>query len=198
MTTATKITMFRLVAVPFFIAASVGYGLAGYEGDHAAADRWRWGMFWIFTLAAISDGIDGWVARKFNQQSAFGAALDAVADKTLMFSALMALTFLPGDFVRLPAWYTLLVVVRDASTVAGATWLHYRGRRLEVKPHLTGKAATVVQLVCIGWALLQIRVPDIVWPVGLATALTFISGLLYLRDGLKLRTREKRERSELG
>ena len=191
MNTATKITVFRLASVPFFIGACVGYGLAGHEGDTQAADPWRWAMFTIFTLAAISDGIDGWVARKFNQMTAQGAAMDAIADKTLMFSALMALTFLPGDFVRLPIWYTLLVVGRDVATVVGGLVLHFRGRRLEVKPHWTGKVATVFQIVCIGWALLQIRVPDIVWPVGIATALTVVSGLHYLRDGLILRRRQR-------
>ncbi len=189
MTTATKITVFRLAAVPIFIGACVGYGLAGQAGNAPLADQWRWAMFAIFTLAAISDGIDGWVARKFNQLSAQGAALDAIADKTLMFSALMALTFLPGHFVRLPIWYTLLVVVRDVSTLIGATILHFRGRRLEVRPHWTGKVATVFQILCIGWALLQIKVPDIVWPVGIATALTVVSGLLYLQAGLVLRAK---------
>jgi cardiolipin synthase len=91
---------------------------------------------WIFLVAALSDGLDGYIARKFNQTTAIGAALDTVTDKALSLSVLAVLT----SFGLVPIWVALAIVIRDGVIVVGA--LAYRGMagHLEIQPTLLGKA----------------------------------------------------------
>ena len=90
MTFASKITLSRLLLVPVFAVLAIYYG-------HSVADKvpieWlRWCALAVFITAAASDGLDGWIARRFNKRSRFGAIIDPIADKTLLLTAIITLT----------------------------------------------------------------------------------------------------------
>ncbi len=96
---------------------------------------------WVFLVAASTDGLDGYLARKLNQCTAIGAALDTVTDKALSLSVLVVLT----SFNLVPVWMALAIVIRDAVIVIGA--LAYRGMagHLEIHPTLLGKTNTFAE-----------------------------------------------------
>ena len=104
---------------------------------------------WVFLVAALSDGLDGFLARKLNQCTAIGAALDTVTDKALGLSVLVVLT----SFDLVPAWVTLAIVVRDAVIMIGA--LAYRGMagHLEIQPTLLGKTNTFAEFAMLALVL---------------------------------------------
>lgn len=129
------ITGIRLMGVP----ATIWFML---ENQWAAAT-------WVFVIAAVTDGLDGFIARKFNQTTAIGAALDTVTDKALCLSVLMVLT----SFELVPVWVALAIVIRDAVIVVGA--LAYRGMagHLEIQPTLLGKTNTVGEFAMLALVL---------------------------------------------
>jgi cardiolipin synthase (CMP-forming) len=119
MTFATKLTVLRLVLVPVFAFLAISYGLSTAAGT--PDETLRWAAFWVFVTAAATDGIDGWIARHFNQKSDLGAFLDPIADKALVLSALLILTFLDWGVEgwHIPLWFAALVVLRDSVILAG-------------------------------------------------------------------------------
>ena len=90
MTWATRITILRLILVPVFVAFVITYGSDPHE------EIWRYAALLVFSIAAISDAVDGYLARHWNQSSALGALLDPVADKLLLLAALVSLSFKPS------------------------------------------------------------------------------------------------------
>ncbi len=86
MTTANKITILRILSVPFFVAQMLYYFDTGRE-EH------RWLAFLSFSIAAICDGVDGYIARRYNQRSELGAILDPLADKLLLISGVVLLSW---------------------------------------------------------------------------------------------------------
>src|ERR1051326_6259199 len=86
MTTANKITILRVLLVPFFIVQVLYYAELGIEWHRLAA-------ILTFGIAAISDGLDGYIARRYNQRSQLGAILDPFADKLLLVSGALLLSF---------------------------------------------------------------------------------------------------------
>lgn len=130
-----SITGIRLMGVP----ATIWFVL---ENQWAAAT-------WVFLFAALTDGLDGYLARKLNQCTAIGAALDTVTDKALNLSVLVVLT----SFHLVPAWVALAIVIRDAVIVVGA--LAWRGMagHLEIQPTLLGKTNTVAEFAMLALVL---------------------------------------------
>jgi cardiolipin synthase len=115
-----------------------------------AIAREAWGTaFLLFALAGISDGIDGFLARRYGLTSRLGAILDPLADKALMLGVLVSLT-LAG---LVPAWFTGLLVARDALMVVGAGFARLAGRPLETPPLLVGKLNTAGQIAFLAWLL---------------------------------------------
>ena len=181
MTTANKVTVLRILLVPCFVVQVLYYERTGEEGHRLAA-------LMCFAIAAISDAYDGYLARRYHQQSELGALLDPLADKLLLVSALVLLTFDARPHLpNLPLWLAGTVIGRDAILAIGFGVLHYTlGGKVPVRPRLVGKAATVLQMVTVSWALLK-------WPLdwlhrlALATAVcTAVSGVVYVLDGMKL------------
>lgn len=180
MTTANKVTVLRILLVPVFVVQVLYYEGTGEEGHRLAAVL-------CFALAAISDAYDGYLARRYNQWSELGTLLDPLADKLLLVSALVLLTFDKRPHLPdLPLWLAGTVIGRDAIQAIGFAVLHYTlGGKVPVRPRFIGKAATVLQMVTVSWALLK-------WPsdwlagLALATAIcTGISGVIYVLDGMK-------------
>ena len=98
---------------------------------------------YTFVIAAITDALDGFIARHFNQFTEFGAALDPLADKLITLTCLLLLTF-QG---LVPLWLTLAMVARDSVIVAGAFAYHHLFGEIEIKPTLLGKLHTVLAFV---------------------------------------------------
>jgi cardiolipin synthase (CMP-forming) len=179
MTTANKITIVRILLVPFFIVQVVYYLTEGHELH-------RWLAIVAFAVAAISDGVDGFVARHFNQRSELGAILDPLADKLLLVSSVVLLSFHNQRYlIPLPIWLTTIILSRDALLLLGMAVIHFVCHNVKVRPHLTGKIATVLQMVAVVWTLLKWDarwLPS--WTIA-AAVFTGVSGLIYVRDGMR-------------
>jgi cardiolipin synthase len=126
----------------------------------------------LFVLAGVSDGIDGFIARHFNQRSRLGAYLDPMADKLLLVSVFVVLGFM-GE---LPLWLVIAAVSRDALIVSAVMLSTVMGQPVEVKPLYVSKANTAVQIV-----LAALVLADLAFGLGLEMlrqAVVFLSGLL--------------------
>lgn len=167
MTIPNLITMFRLVLVPVVI-------LAILEGNWLAA-------FLLFVLAGVSDGVDGYIARRFDMRSEFGAVIDPLADKALLVSIFVTLAVVGV----LPVWLAILVVSRDAMIVAAFLVSSLMRRPMKVAPLAISKVNTFVQ---IAFAAVVLGAPAFAIDLGLVTtaltlavaALTIVTAAAYL------------------
>jgi CDP-diacylglycerol--glycerol-3-phosphate 3-phosphatidyltransferase len=187
MTTANKITVVRILMIPVFVTLAIYYGQSIKRGEPL---EWqRFAAIVVFLVAAVSDGLDGYVARRYNQRSALGVILDPIADKGLLLSGVITLSISnwsdvdPG-YGKFPAWFPVLVITRDAVIVVGAVVLHLLNGKVRLKPSWTGKVATVLQMCAIAWVMLQLRFIPLPYVVIAAGVFTFISGVVYLLDGI--------------
>ena len=181
MTTANKITIFRILLVPFFIVQVLYYARQGEEWHRLLA-------IYSFALASLSDGLDGYIARRYNQRSELGALLDPVADKLLLISAVILLAGpneTEGHLPRFPLWYTGTVLGRDVVIVIGVAVLHYLSIKVRVRPVWYGKVATACQMTCVFWALLKWPREPLQWLLVATAILTALSGVRYLLDGIQ-------------
>ncbi len=179
MTVANQITLVRIVLIPVFVVFAVYYSVSVRAG---AAEEWlRWAAVAVFVVAAASDGLDGWIARRFNQRSALGVVLDPIADKGLLLSAIITLSFYPWP-VSLPLWFPVLVIARDVVILVGCGLLKFFTGDVEVRPSMLGKIATTLQMATVAWVLLQI--PEQQWVVWAAGLCTLLSGLGYMWRGM--------------
>jgi len=164
---ANLITLARLFSVPLAIWLVLG-------GHLTAA-------FWLFVAAGLSDGIDGFIAKHFNQRSPLGALLDPLADKTLLVSMCVTL----GIAGRLPNWLVILVVFRDLVIVGGYLVAMAVSQPIRARPLAISKLNTVllIALVAVVLGRLGLGIDDyhlsevLVYAVGLTTVL---SGLGYV------------------
>src|SRR5215207_8521724 len=144
LTIPNLLTFLRMALIPVF-ASLLFYG---YNG---------WALF-VFLIAGISDGVDGFVARRFNQESELGTIIDPIADKLLMTVAFIVLALPnvlhPTRFLPVPFWVTAAVIGRDVLiiTVAGAinVMTGFHG----FKPSWLGKLSTLVQVIAVTMVLL--------------------------------------------
>jgi cardiolipin synthase len=166
------ITLCRIAIVPVFL-------IFVSRRDFASAR-------YMVALAALSDGLDGAIARWCNSKSELGAFLDPFADKLLLVSSF---TILTAEGL-LPVWLLAVVFGRDGFIVCGYFLLiRISKQRIEVSPNFLGKTGTVLQLACVMGALLPIpsagfwrRFWDaLLWTTAAATGL---SGLIYTYGGL--------------
>ncbi len=182
MTLANKVTIARILLIPVFVGFAVYYADSIRRGSPVEA--YRWAAIVVFATAAGSDGIDGYIARRYNQRSRLGRLLDPLADKGLMLSGIITLSLTPWPWY-FPLWFPILVVTRDLMLIAGAFLINHVSGHVEVQPHWTGKVATVFQMCAIGWILLKLTWPHPMVPTVLAGFFTLWSGLLYLKECLR-------------
>ncbi|HEY1052064.1 MAG TPA: CDP-alcohol phosphatidyltransferase family protein [Prosthecobacter sp.] len=180
MTFATQITIFRILLIPVFIGLAVYYGESVTSG--AANEALRWWTIATFATAALSDALDGYIARAFNQRSRLGAILDPLADKLMLLSAIITLSF-TGWRQHFPLWFPILVISRDLASIGGAFLIDYLTGKCVIKPHWTGKVATFAQFAAILWLMLEI--PYLLWATAVAGAFTAISGFINLAAGIR-------------
>jgi cardiolipin synthase (CMP-forming) len=137
------LTLLRIVAIPLFVA--VFYLPEGWITARQASII----ATVIFVAAAITDWFDGWLARKLNQMSAFGAFLDPVADKLMVAAALIVLV----ELGRTDAIVALIIIGREITISALREWMAQIGAGKSVAVAFIGKMKTVAQLVAIPFLL---------------------------------------------
>lgn len=175
MTLANRLTISRILLIPVFILFAVYYGRGVAEGNPL---EWqRIAAILAFLIASVTDGLDGWVARKFGQRSALGAVLDPIADKGLLLSAIITLSVC-GWPIKFPLWFPVLVITRDAVILLGCVVLKHLNGTLEVHPAWSGKIATALQMMAIAWVMLQLE--GHTFAIAAAGLFTLISGAEYI------------------
>jgi cardiolipin synthase (CMP-forming) len=168
LTSANQITILRLVFIPVFAILEM-------DGRYGAALA-------ILAAAALSDVVDGYVARVFHQQSPLGVALDPIADKLLMATAFVILSFRSA----LPWWLTILVLSRDVGIIVTALLISLIVGYRPFRPTRLGKVSTVMQVLMVLMAVgMQVHVPLLAKGVVMAgvyatAAITIASGIHYL------------------
>ena len=140
----------------------------------------------VFAVAAVTDGLDGLVARLFRQKTRLGAYLDPTADKLLLATAFVTLA-IQG---LIPSWLTVIVMSRDVIILFGVALLNIMGKQFEARPSILSKITTVAQLLTVCCVLGQIQVPKMAQldtPLFFfAAAMTTVSGLQYIYRGLNI------------
>lgn len=120
----------------------------------------RWAALGIFGFMAISDFLDGWLARKYNLRTRLGAILDPLADKVLIICSVILLSLpdfaVPGE--KLPTWIVAAVIGKDVWVVLGFFVVYMVTNRFFIKPTIAGKSSTFCQLVMV---LAVLAAPDI-------------------------------------
>ena len=179
MTTANKITILRMLLVPFFVVQVLYYVKAGDE-------IYRLLAILSFAVAAICDGVDGYIARRYNQRSELGTILDPLADKLLLVSGIVVLSFEHRQYLEtVPLWLTGTIIGRDILVLVGMFVIQMTVGKVVIRPRILGKVATVLQMVVVLWILL--KWPEnwlFAWILGAAIC-TGASGLLYVWDGVR-------------
>jgi cardiolipin synthase len=173
---ANKISTFRILIVPFFIAS-----LTYYSPER---DYLRFVALAIFILAVVSDAVDGYVARKSKQISKAGVVLDPLGDKLLLMSAFICLAIIKEFPLRFPLWVTLVVISRDTIILLGTVVIYMVKQNINLYPSRWGKFTTTFQMLSVIAVLLQARFAYIVWWT--ACFFTLISGIDYIRKGFKI------------
>ena len=140
MTTASKITMARIALIPFFIVAA----MMDFAGHNYVALA-------IFIIAALTDSLDGYVARHYNQVSTFGKFIDPLADKLLVFAAL--LIFVENG--QMASWACMIVIAREFA-VTGLRLVAMEDGTV-IAAGTSGKVKTALSMVCICIMLLPIH-----------------------------------------
>lgn len=160
MTIPNYITIFRFILVPFIVMAllsgSVGAALVG------------------FVIAGVSDGVDGYIARRYDQRSELGAYLDPMADKLLLVTLFVVLGFLN----ELPVWLVVIVVSRDILIISAVLLSTVMANPVEMRPLFVSKANTALQIVLVAFTLADMTFQFsfgagrtiLVWMVALLTA----------------------------
>jgi cardiolipin synthase len=167
------ITLMRLLSVPLIVSLILSHQL--------------FLALVIFTLAGISDALDGFLARVFKSRTTLGAYLDPIADKALLVGVYVAL----GQTGLVDLWVVVLVVFRDVLIIGGILLLFVFHSSIEMKPHMISKINTVVQLGFALFVLAQgealLGIPHLTQVIGYGVALTTVlSGIIYVRIGFKL------------
>jgi len=149
--------------------------------DHAAM------AFILCVMAGVTDGLDGWIARRFDAGSRLGAMLDPLADKALMIGVYGALALKAW----VPLWLVVLVVIRDLGIVAVVALSHLLGRPQPVRPLMISRINTAMQIVLAAWLLASrgFAIQDgtitllLVYVVALTTLVSAVAYLMRWRQG---------------
>ena len=175
MTAASKITLIRIVLIPLFMIAM--YLSAGQAG------LWMYISLGIFLIASVTDCIDGYVARKYNQISDFGKFLDPIADKLLTISAMTIYT----EWGIFPAWALMIVLAREFA-VTGLRLLAVQKGKV-IAAGWSGKVKTACTMVGLCAMMLLSGMEIFIWlnpvVIGVIIVTTVYSGVEYFIRNLK-------------
>jgi cardiolipin synthase len=132
------VTLARLLAVPIIVWLMI-------DGEMTYA-------FWIFIAAGVSDGIDGYLAKRLNARTEFGAYLDPLADKALLVATFLTL----GWLGHLPSWFVILAVFRDLMIVGGAVVVQLLTQSFKSRPMMISKVNTALQIGLVTFVLARL------------------------------------------
>lgn len=186
MTLANRITIARLLLIPVFIIFAAYYSRSIDMGAENATYRIL--ALCVFATASLSDALDGYIARNFNQMTKLGRALDPVADKLLLLSGVVTLS-VTNWHAGLPIWFAVIVIARDLVIVIGVVIIHYSIGKVKMNPLWTSKICTFLQLSCVCWVLVDFWSVDsrplpLEILIYIAASFTVLSGYQYVREGI--------------
>jgi CDP-diacylglycerol--glycerol-3-phosphate 3-phosphatidyltransferase len=178
---ANALTGLRMVLVPVFLAVTVASGLV-HPGLRMVACV-------VFSVASVTDFVDGWIARRWHLVTAFGKVADPIADKALTGSALVLLSW----YGRLPWWVTVVILVRELGVTALRFWVIRRG---VIPASRGGKVKTALQILAIAWYLWPF--PDSWTEIGAAVmvaavVVTVATGIDYVVRAVRLHRSGRRD-----
>ena len=175
------LTWLRILAIPLFVAVIY------FPEDWLTKGQANVISMWIFIAAAVTDWADGYLARKWNMTSAFGAFLDPVADKLMVAAALIVLT----EQGRVDPFVSLIIIGREITISALREWMAQIGKAKTVAVNILGKLKTIAQLVAIPFLLFDDWLFGILYTpttgrilIWLAAGLTLWSMVSYLRAAM--------------
>lgn len=139
----TWLTLSNLLTIARIAAAPVMVWLVACQAWEQA--------FVLFVAAALSDTLDGQLARVFNDQTNLGRLLDPIADKIFLLSSFASFAYVASPRFAIPIWFVHLLLWRELIMIAGAAVLLVRGKGADLQPQWWGKLSTLLQIVFIGW-----------------------------------------------
>ncbi|MBN2338972.1 MAG: CDP-alcohol phosphatidyltransferase family protein [Acidobacteria bacterium] len=178
LTYANQLTILRMLFVPCFVILLI------YDHPKAATV--------VFLLAAVTDGLDGLLARKLQQKTVLGSYLDPMADKILLTAAFITLTIPSVPLaLHIPTWLTILTIGRDVLIAVSVLVIHMQTSHSQFPPSFLGKCTTAVQLLVVAVCMLanfDLRPAAAIFPlvVYATLALTVASGLHYASKSIKI------------
>ncbi len=168
------LTILRFILIPIFIIAM------GYNKPTIA--------LFIFLIAGITDALDGYIARRFKQETILGKILDPIADKTLLVSSFVFI-YNSNLNVKFPFWFVVIVISRDTFILLGSVIIYLIKGKLKVEPSIFGKATTFFQIVSVVIVLMAniVHIPTTMLNtiIYLTVIFTVISAITYLYSGLQ-------------
>ncbi len=178
LTFANKVTLGRILIVPFFIATVL------YMSPNR--EYLRWVALGLFMVAVISDIIDGYIARTFGQKTKAGAILDPLADKILLISAFICLYIKRADFgdISLPLWFVVAIISRDVILLIGSMLIQLVTGKLDIEANRSGKLTAFLQIACVLGVLVQLKFTRNICIIALVATIT--SGIIYLKEGINI------------
>ncbi|MCK5450181.1 MAG: CDP-alcohol phosphatidyltransferase family protein [Candidatus Omnitrophica bacterium] len=164
---ANRLTVLRVILTPVFIA------MVFYQKLNIA--------LLIFVIAAITDALDGYLARSRKEQTRFGTIMDPVADKMLIGSAFICFSLVTGlpAYLKMPIYVPVVVISRDVIILLGVVIMYFLTDNIEIKPTIMGKITTFFQMLTIIVVLLKFVYSSWIWNI--TVVVTVISGLDYIR-----------------
>jgi cardiolipin synthase (CMP-forming) len=173
LTLANKITFFRLFMIPVFVVLIYSYTPDRVWCRHVALV--------VYFFSAVSDSLDGFLARRMNQQTRLGARLDPLADKLIVNLGFVFLAANPYFNEVVPMWFPAVILGRDVAIVMGAWTINEFFGPVKVLPRVLGKATTVFQMSTLIGVLLGVGFAD--WLLFATVVLTVLSFADYLYAG---------------
>jgi CDP-diacylglycerol--glycerol-3-phosphate 3-phosphatidyltransferase len=175
MTLANKITLLRLALIPVFTLLIMIY---------TREQPWvRYAALSVYIVAALSDALDGFVARAYNQKTKLGAVLDPLADKLMINTGFVFMAVNHEFAFTIPMWFPVIVLLRDLIIVIGAFLINEFFGPVRVKPSIFGKLTTVIQMALVISILLEAPIARTLMYVALVlVGLSFVD---YFRAGVK-------------
>ncbi|SNZ04012.1 cardiolipin synthase [Persephonella hydrogeniphila] len=174
MSFANQLTILRIFLIPVFIIL-IGYNKPLYA-------------LIVFIIAGITDALDGFIARKFNQITTLGKILDPIADKALLVSSFIFI-YTSDLQVKFPYWYVVIVISRDVYILLGSALIYFMKGYIDVRPSIFGKATTFFQILSVVAILVAniTVVPEEIINGIIYTAafFTVLSTITYTYDGIQ-------------
>lgn len=188
---ANRITIIRILLIPPFVSLMLKSNDVALS--YGAQNAMRYAAILTFLLMAISDGVDGYLARARNQVTKLGAFLDPIADKMLMISACLLLASQRGhvrDFL-LPPTVVVLIIGKDVFLLIGFAIVYLITSQIRIAPAFVGKLATTLQLSMVAAILIAPEastvLPGWIWLLRAlwwsAAGTAILATLIYIRTG---------------